>query len=339
MIKHRQIPIRNELVDFLRGGAMIFVLLHHSGFPLGKYILAFHMPLFFIISGYIYQNNKPKESFFMYVKRRFVRLMIPYFCFEIINLVIWIILCYIRHESVNIIDAFISIITCINTSEYSGLYGRLWFLPCMFMSSIMFKTIIDLHKSKFSLIASLLLTLLLSWISTHILKFRLPFTIDTAFMALFFMLSGFVLGKFIEYCLQTGHLIIDIILSFCCLVFLYIAVVNNGQMLMYINAYGDYANSIVAAFSGSFAFIIIGKYIYRLFLRFRLCKSFILWYGTNSLAVFPVHLQIKCIGLLLGIPFFNMNYWYVIFLVMLFLSVPIVYVLRKFFPFLTGNKR
>lgn len=43
---------RDALVDFLRGAAMLLVLLHHSGCPLGPYILAFHMPHFFVLSGY-----------------------------------------------------------------------------------------------------------------------------------------------------------------------------------------------------------------------------------------------------------------------------------------------
>lgn len=52
-IHDNSIAKRDYLIDFLRGSAMILVLLHHSGFPLGSVILAFHMPLFFILSGYI----------------------------------------------------------------------------------------------------------------------------------------------------------------------------------------------------------------------------------------------------------------------------------------------
>lgn len=54
-IRQTSISSRDEQIDFLRGGAMIFVLFHHSGFPLGGYILAFHMPLFFVLSGYLEQ--------------------------------------------------------------------------------------------------------------------------------------------------------------------------------------------------------------------------------------------------------------------------------------------
>ena len=52
-IHDNSITKRDQLIDYLRGCAMILVLLHHSGFPLGSIILAFYMPLFFILSGYL----------------------------------------------------------------------------------------------------------------------------------------------------------------------------------------------------------------------------------------------------------------------------------------------
>lgn len=129
---------RVELFDFLRGGAMILVLLHHSGFPYSKWILAFHMSLFFILSGYTesLRNSYNKQTFGSFALKRFKRLILPYFSFEIINLMIWYIRCLVLHKSIHFIQPLISIITCINTDSYTGLCGRLWFLPCMFVSSI-----------------------------------------------------------------------------------------------------------------------------------------------------------------------------------------------------------
>ena len=43
---------RLEYLDFLRGAAMLLVLLHHSNVPNGEWILSFHMPLLFALSGY-----------------------------------------------------------------------------------------------------------------------------------------------------------------------------------------------------------------------------------------------------------------------------------------------
>jgi hypothetical protein len=44
---------RIEVFDFYRGLAVLLVLIQHAGIPYGKIILAFHMPLFFVLSGYM----------------------------------------------------------------------------------------------------------------------------------------------------------------------------------------------------------------------------------------------------------------------------------------------
>lgn len=113
---------RIELLDFLRGGAMILVLLHHSGVPFGKWILAFHMPLFFILSGYTEAsiNGHYQPQFGEFIVRKTKRLIIPYFSFEIINLLIWYIRCILLRESIHIFSPLISIFLCINTDAYLG---------------------------------------------------------------------------------------------------------------------------------------------------------------------------------------------------------------------------
>lgn len=48
---------RNKQVDIIRGGAILLVVLEHalgtSDNFLAKIILSFHMPVFFILSGYL----------------------------------------------------------------------------------------------------------------------------------------------------------------------------------------------------------------------------------------------------------------------------------------------
>lgn len=55
--KENNLPKRNEEIELIRGAAMILVFIHHAGFPLGHYILGFHMPFFFLLSGYLYASH------------------------------------------------------------------------------------------------------------------------------------------------------------------------------------------------------------------------------------------------------------------------------------------
>lgn len=328
-------PARDELIDYLRGGAMILVLLHHSGFPLGPYILAFHMPLFFVLAGYLeHIGGGKKKPFNEYVKRRFLRLVIPYFAFETINLIIWAGKCFIEHQPLPGFECVISILTCVN-NEYMGMYGRLWFLPCMFVADLYVWGILRLwRKNRIAQIISILVLFALSFITSTIIPFRLPFTLDTALFAAAFMMIGYVFFDEIKAFLNKGKDLFKILLAFSMLLFLAYAVRFLGASVkMYANSYGAYPASIAAAIAGSIAFLILGSFLYR-GLRASFIRDFVLWYGNNSLATFPVHLTIKMF-ILYYVPV--LSRWYLLFFVMLFLNIPIVNGISNYFPFMLGK--
>lgn len=58
---------RIEYIDITRGLAMLLVILGHCNMfidaPLNKFILSFHMPLFFFISGIFAKSTSNKELF------------------------------------------------------------------------------------------------------------------------------------------------------------------------------------------------------------------------------------------------------------------------------------
>lgn len=65
---------------------MLLVLLHHSSVPNGEWILAFHMPLLFLLSGYADAHRERlglshPRKFTEYFFNRFRRLVVPYFLF------------------------------------------------------------------------------------------------------------------------------------------------------------------------------------------------------------------------------------------------------------------
>ena len=77
---------RKLFVDSSRGLGIFLVLVAHScGIPLiGGGIFASYMPLFFVLSGYIYKD-KPK---FMLGKAK--RLLIPYFAYSTVLYVVFL---------------------------------------------------------------------------------------------------------------------------------------------------------------------------------------------------------------------------------------------------------
>ena len=54
-----------------------------------EYVMQFHMPALFVLSGYTEFCIKKKTSFGAYVKAKFLRVIVPYFCFELLYLILY----------------------------------------------------------------------------------------------------------------------------------------------------------------------------------------------------------------------------------------------------------
>ena len=95
---------RNVFLDVLKGVAIILVVLGHSiqygsgaeylenncffDNAVYKMIYGFHMPLFMLISGYLFHHSIEKYSFSKNVKSRFMTLMLPIFCWAVVSYII-----------------------------------------------------------------------------------------------------------------------------------------------------------------------------------------------------------------------------------------------------------
>lgn len=333
-----EIKQRNEKVEFFKGLAMILVLLHHCFVPLNELILLFHMPLFFIISGYVDARfNNKNYCFKDYFIKRFKRLIIPYIIFELINLFIWLIICIVNNNDLNLFYSLLSIISCINSTKYTGLCGRLWFLPCMFVSNILFYFIKKICKYNWQKAITLILLLVLSYVFSYIIPYRLPFTFDTAMLATFFIFIGYLTNNSMEKLINNTKYLKDLILllSLIC-IFVIIFKIGNPKMLMYINQYGNYYFSILEAIIGSTIFIIISKYIYKVINNFNTVKNIVLWYSNNSLMSFPVHLQIKCILLLISQFYFSR--FIILFPITFILNIIVVNIISNIISYYFSRK-
>ena len=71
--------MRNDLIDRFRGAGIILVLVGHAVTPqepLWRFIYAFHMPAFFILSGFLF-NPEKAANIAAYARSRFFRLIVP----------------------------------------------------------------------------------------------------------------------------------------------------------------------------------------------------------------------------------------------------------------------
>lgn len=334
-VKQNTSPGRLELPDFLRGAAMLLVLLQHSGVPFGNWILAFHMPLLFLLSGYTTFLTDRQKPFGVFLKGRILRLIVPYFLFEGLNLAAWCISLILQGSWQDLSQAVTAILACLNTEGYTGYYGRLWFFPCMFVADILFygiRKVCGGKKGAMWCAAAVMLTL--SWFTCRRLPYRLPFALDSSCLAAVFLITGFLLGGPIRRLLDSRKKGWDFLLLAALLTVLWFSVARGRAFcLMYVNQYGPYFWMMAAALSGSGIFLICAKWLYAAVNRIGRGKHLILWYGRRSLATFPVHLSIKIAMLTLwpGV------HWLWLLTAMLLLNIPIVNIFEKYLPFFVGK--
>ena len=85
--------VRDRSLDIIRGGCILLVVLGHiPGIPfeLKKYIYSFHIPLFFFVSGYLFNFNKySRFSYKEFINYKLKKYIIPYFRMGLICLVLF----------------------------------------------------------------------------------------------------------------------------------------------------------------------------------------------------------------------------------------------------------
>lgn len=89
--------IRDKQIDVLKGLGILFVIAGHMASPLSNYFYSFHMGIFFFITGYLYKNSNLKFTEFL--KKKFIKILIPYFIFWLISLLWAEILTYYETHS------------------------------------------------------------------------------------------------------------------------------------------------------------------------------------------------------------------------------------------------
>lgn len=188
-------------IDIAKGIGIILVILGHTcPGKTSHAIFLFHMPLFFIISGYLFNFEKYQNNFLALVKTSAKRLILPvliiYFIFYPFNQASLPSLIYGSGKHLELSGFNISAI------EYSA-----WFLYCLFVVRILLWTLIKLGSklsiNKFLLfIASFLCALLGSKLGE---VFFFPWSFDIALVALYLAYVGYLLRENNIMSLKKNH--------------------------------------------------------------------------------------------------------------------------------------
>lgn len=179
---------RIDYIDILRGiGILLMVMGHTNSFGgyFDKFIHAFHVPMFFLISGYLF-----KAKFYtlpMIIKKRMKTLLIPYFVFGGIHIVrIVLIEKALRFEY---IENYL-----LWSKEGMPVPGTCWFLMVMFWADIIYAVINTKISGQKQHVAVILVMCL--GMSFQFIKVKILWGLDSALVAVGLMHLGQLAKEF-----------------------------------------------------------------------------------------------------------------------------------------------
>lgn len=302
-------------LDQARGWCIVLVLLGHiSTLPsyLWALIYSFHMPFFFMASGFLWDDlTFDKYGFKEFLIKKFNGLIIPYLKISTICMVIWGIIVPMATSPDHSVQPFflqmgkylLGIVYSYGDVDYMPKCSPIWFLTAFFCSSLYFysyRRIILRFKNKGGAdFIGLLIIAFVGYLST--LAPKMPWNIDTAIIGCFFMGIGYEIKKIKLYKYFRFGFIIPIVLCVFYYIYQDIPVVSMNK-----NRYEGYWLILPIC-------IITCLFVFQFFYAFRKYLSkgrFLEYFSFNSIGYFGYDGSTMVLGL---IPYIG-NHWLVFWL-------------------------
>ena len=322
-------------IDAAKGFGILLVILGHiSGIPEAVYkiIYSFHMPLFFIISVYLYNEEKYKRiSVIKAIIIKARSYLLPYYIFAFINLIIQVLIKAVIYKNsvrsilLYSIDMIKGIILCCDTHTTTlPNCTTIWFLMCLFVASSLFICIIK-NTNKIVSAILFLICMLISYSISFFLGINLPLKIDSALMASGFLYLGYIYRKTNLLNIIKNKNALFFSFLFLSLISLLLAVINV-RVGMNENYYGNFILFLIPA-------NILSILVLLLFKKYKvLSNSFFVLFGQISIFVVGFNFLIRDFSNIICrlISFLYDNSWVLLICdytiqILLVLSIAIVY--------------
>lgn len=346
---------RISYLDMARGIGMLLVVMGHIQYLSGnllQYVTAFHMPLFFFISGILILEKKEEEKPYKeLIKKKLYSIMLPYAVFSILSFLI---------ESTRILikglDEWNVVLRQLFQSCCLQGVSTLWFLPALFMSELLFIAI----RKKNSYNGTLLLVALIvtgagvlntyeqdfAYIHAGSRVYRLFHDVCSMVIRnLFcvgFLCAGYFFHKVFLKRKLSGPIQVLCTLTFAVISYVSVSVAGFADLrYMRFRSWGLY---LIIAISGSLLVLCLCKCFERL--PKNPIGTLVEYYGRNSLIIMVTHMDfrvlyisLKLILLIYGEPSYSVVFSLLIVVVVFALEVPIIWFVNRYLPFIIGQRK
>ena len=324
---------RDETFDIVQGIAIILMVWGHIELPGTHFIYLFHMSVFFIISGYLF-NEKNSSTFFSVIKyswRKIKSLWIPFFFSNFIFLLLNNLLLKIGFftENLNYLIDFEGseylhlghnigfkefIKTCIHflffsRSGGSELTGATWFLGALFFSSLMFAFFdlifqkLNIKKEIIHLIIGCIFVIIIYITNLIGINYKFISRLQVYFLPYLLITFGVFVKKYLT--IKEFSLKINIII-FCLSLILLIICSPLASIEMSKAYFTNPFYFIVCSICGFFMLYTIALFCK----NNKLIGSVLALFGKDSLFIMLLHFFIfKCVNVYIVLIYNMPDYW------------------------------
>ena len=326
-------------VDIAKGIGIILVLIGHisQNKNLHYFIYSFHMPLFFIISGYLYSEKE------QYVRKKAKSILLPYLFWSIVSFLYWVLIeRNLRTQNLNPIIPATNILIARGGEDNYIFNVALWFLPCLFVTEVMFHFLKKRIKNIKILSIIILFFSILGYIYSKLNFIRLPFCLDITLIAIGFYFLGYLWKQKIEIAFKQFNNKIwksYIIIGVMTIVTVVVSQINYGMSMNSLK-FNNYFFTYIASISGCLVIYIISNIINK--------NRMLQFLGRNTLIIMCIHEPIKRILIEIihrvtniSTEILRNNIFGIIFITVILLIVllPCIYIINRYFPILIGKSK
>lgn len=179
---------RVDYIDLFRGFGILFMIMGHIDFGniFDYYIHAFHMPMFFFVTGFFFRSKEISTA--DYIKKKLKALLVPYAAFAAFHSLVYLIL-------YKTFDIRLLYHILLNNSDGMPITGALWFLTALFAVDV-FYFLLDKYLADHDVVMGIiiLLLVLLGTFIPMLTGYRFPWSLDIALVSIGFCHIGRLIG-------------------------------------------------------------------------------------------------------------------------------------------------
>ena len=297
-------PSRIDYIDIFRGIGILFMVMGHVGFgeAFDFFIHAFHMPMFFWISGYLFRRRSKEEmSFSAFVLKKAKSLLLPYGIFGVVHYLIYVVKNVLTHEAVEL-SPLIRLFF-VNTSGLP-ICGALWFLTALFFADILFFLIDRYVVNNLGKAAVVVALAVFGNFADCVIPFTLPLALGPSFVGVGLYYLGFLFQKYGEKPVVSRLMNLRLIPTVALGVITTASIFGNGYVNMRMEQY-----AVVPLFwVNGLLSIIVGMNLSKQFYRYvqnrfvgnwllRVGKDSMIYVCLNQVVIMVVSKAVKIVAL------------------------------------------